>query len=146
MFMGASVGSYQLHPSLRKVTCGSDCTNALQDAYKAGQRILWIDGPMVIGSSTVLGSVNDPVLVIATGDVELPGGFQLNGMLVTLGDLLWNNATGASSLINGIVLVGGGMETIGGGMDIVYQRSVADQLSNHMGSYVRVPGGWNDAD
>ncbi|MBW8843825.1 MAG: hypothetical protein JF607_02455 [Burkholderiales bacterium] len=143
MFMGISVGSYPQHPSLRKVTCAADCSVALEDAYKAGKRILWVEGPMAINSSKVLGSVDDPMLVIATGAVALAGSFQLNGMLVSLGDLGWVNAAGTAPRINGIVLVGGSMQTTGA-VDIVYQQSVADQLRNRMGSYVRVPGGWID--
>jgi len=63
-------------------------------------------------------------------------------MVVTTGNLDWTNATGLS-LINGMVLVGGSMSTTGP-VDISYQQAVADQLSNRIGSFVRVPGGWID--
>ncbi|MFG6431414.1 PilX N-terminal domain-containing pilus assembly protein [Roseateles sp. LYH14W] len=143
MFMGASSAKYQEHPALRRLSCNGDCAQAIETAYKAGQRMLWVDGPLTIGSNKVLGSINDPLLIVASGDVTLDGAFQLNGMLVSSGDVSWTNAGSAPSVINGIVLVGGAMVT-GGRMDIVYQQAVADQLRNRMGSYVRVPGGWID--
>ena len=145
MFMGASVARYSQHPSLRKVSCNGDCSGALEAAYNAGQRILWVDGDLAIQSDKVLGALNNPVLIIATGDVTLTGSFQINGMLVSKGKLLWTNALATPSVINGIVLVGTDMET-NGRMDIVYQQTVADQLRNRMGSYVRIPGGWIDFD
>ena len=145
MFMGASITRYPQHPALRTVTCGGDCADAIETAYKAGQRILWVEGDLAISSNKVLGSLTDPVLIVASGDVALAGPFQLNGMLVAAGALHWDNTSGMPSVVNGIVLVGAGMETAGR-MDIVYQQTVADQLRNRMGSYVRIPGGWLDSD
>ena len=144
MFMGTSVTVYPRHPSLRKVSCSGDCGTALEAAYNAGKRVVWVDGPLEI-SSKVLGSLSDPMLIVATGDVVLQGSFELNGMLVSQGHLSWQNAFALPQRINGILLVGGGMET-NGRMDIVYQQTVADQLRNRMGSFVRVPGGWSDTD
>jgi Tfp pilus assembly protein PilX len=143
MFMGASSTKYQEHPSLRQLSCDGDCAETIDTAYKAGQRILWVDGTLSVGSNKVLGSINDPLLIVASGKVTLDGPFQFNGMLVALSDVDWTNAGSAPSVVNGIVLVGGTLTT-SGRMDIVYQQAVADQLRNRMGSYVRVPGGWID--
>ena len=147
MFMGASRSRYAQHPALRRVTCAGDCAATLQDAYAAGQRMVWVEGPMTISSNKVLGDLTDPLLIVANGDVTLTGQFELNGMLVATGNLAWINNTALLSRVNGIVLVGGAMTTAGAGrMDIVYQQAIADQLRNRMGSYVRVPGGWIDQD
>ena len=145
MFMGIKATRYVNHPALRKVDCVGDCTDKLEAAYKAGQRMLWVEGPMSISSNKTLGSLSDPVLIIATGAVTLTGPFQLNGMLVSRGNLVWTNTVALPSLISGIVLVEGNMQT-NGRMDILYQQTVADQLRNRMGSYVRVPGGWIDTE
>lgn len=142
MFMGAAPARYRHHPALREVSCNGDCAGALEEAYAAGKRMLWVDGPLTISSNKTLGSIADPVLILAK-DVVLEGPFQLNGMLVAQGDLAWHNTGGLSSLINGMVLVTGGMQT-DGAMDIVYQQAIADQLRNRIGSFVRVPGGWID--
>lgn len=145
MFMGTSLARYPQHPALRTVTCGGDCSEAIDEAYKAGQRILWVDGNLALASNKVLGTLADPLLIVAKGDVALAGPLQINGMLVANGALRWDNDSGMPSVVNGIVLVGAGMETVGR-MDIVYQQAVADQLRNRMGSYVRIPGGWLDSD
>jgi Tfp pilus assembly protein PilX len=144
MFMGATVARYPNHPAARTVVCNGDCAAALAAAYAAGQRILWVSGDMMLSNNQVLGSVGDPLLVVVDGAVDLTGPFQLNGMLVSTGDLSWTNASAMPSVVNGIVLVGGGMKTTGR-VDIVYQQAVADHVRNRLGSYVRVPGGWNDS-
>lgn len=143
MFMGMKPSKYESHPSLRKVTCGAgDCGAALEAAYAAGKRILWVDGAMSILSNKVIGSATDPVVIIVTGAVTLTGPFQLTGMLVSLGDVGWTNSSGISMIV-GALLVEGSVIT-DGSMDIVYQPTIADQLRNRVGSFVRVPGGWTD--
>lgn len=143
MFLGAAEERYKQHPSLRKVTCRADCGPALDQAYKAGKRILWIDGPLEVSSNVSMGTATDPVVIIATGDVMLTGPLQLTGLLATQRDLIWG-PTGGPSLITGAVLVQGDVQT-DGAVDIFYQPSVIDQLRNRLGSYVRVPGSWTDA-
>jgi hypothetical protein len=143
MFMGAVPDRYELHPSLRKVTCSSDCGGTLASAYTAGKRIIWVDGDMAIQSNQTLGSASDPVVIIAEGNVDLAGAFQLNGILVARGNVTWTNTSAASSLIVGMLLAEGNVTT-NGSMDIVYQPAIADQLRNRVGSFVRVPGGWTD--
>lgn len=143
MFMGAAATRYVQHPSLRVVQCNGDCAGAIDSAYKAGKRILWVKGPLTIGSNKVLGTADDPVLVVADGAVQLSGPFQLNGMLVSIGDLDWTNTSGLPSVVTGSVLVTGNLRT-NGRMDIAYQQKIADHLRNRMGSYVRAPGGWID--
>ncbi|HEV6967079.1 PilX N-terminal domain-containing pilus assembly protein [Roseateles sp.] len=142
MYLGATVQRYPSLPALRKLACSGDCSADIQAAYDAGQRVLWVNGPLTISSNPTLASITDPLLLIATGDVTLTGGLQLNGMLVTPGNLTWTNGTALPSLINGMVLVGGNVQT-GGAVDIVYQQTVADELRNRTGGFVRVPGSWN---
>jgi len=144
MFMGTSVARYPQHPAARTLSCDGDCGPALEAAYTAGQRIVWVEGDLTLSSNKVLGSVSDPLLIVVNGAVTLTGPFQLNGMLVSTGGLGWTNTSGMTSLVNGIVLVGGDMATAGR-VDIVYQQTVADHVRNRLGSYVRVPGGWNDS-
>ncbi|MFG6441179.1 pilus assembly PilX family protein [Roseateles sp. LKC17W] len=143
MYMGTSLARYPQHAAIRTLSCNGDCSADLAAAYQAGQRMVWVSGALSIGSNRVLGAVGDPMLIVATGNVTLTGPFQLNGMLVTPGNLSWSNDSGLPSMINGILLVGGDMQTTGR-MDIAYQQVVADHLRNRMGSYVRVSGSWID--
>lgn len=145
MFMGATAERYRLHPALQVVTCAGDCAPALETAYKAGARMLWVEGPLTISSNKTLGTASDPLVVIADGDVTLAGAFQLTGMLVSRGNLDWTNTSGLTSLVSGIVLAEGDVRTQGR-MDIHYQTDVVNQLRNRVGSFVRVPGSWKDSD
>ena len=136
---------YVNHPALHVVTCSNDCAADLLAAYTAGRRMLWVNGAMNLSSDVTLGSDTDPLLVVATGAVTLTGPFQFTGLLVSRGNLAWTNTAATPSLVTGAVLVEGDMQTTGT-MDIHYRQAVANQLRNRLGSYVRVPGGWSDAD
>lgn len=141
-FMGATPAAYKKHPSLRELTCAGNCSDQVEAAYNAGKRILWVEGDLTLSSDKTIGSDTDPLVIIATGRVELNGPMQLTGMLVSQGDMVWQNGAAASRVV-GAMLVGGAMTTTGT-VDIVYRQSIADQLRNRVGSFVRVPGGWID--
>lgn len=145
MYLGANVDAYKNQPAARLLTCSSECGADIQTAYNAGQRIFFVNGNVTIGSNLVIGTTDSPVVVVANGNITLTGAFQFNGMLVAKGNLDWSNNSGSTSLVNGMVLVGGNMQTTGS-MDIAYQQGVADQLRNRIGSFVRVPGGWIDTE
>ena len=91
----------------------------------------------------LLAKTDKPVVIVANGAVTLTGPFDLNGMLVALGDLGWTNTGGLTSRITGMVLVQGDMAATGS-MDIVYRQAVANQLRNRVGSFARVSGGMRD--
>ena len=143
-YMGMAAGRYRNHPALRVLACtAGDCGPDLQAAYAAGQRILWIEGPMAISTNVVIGTVNDPALIIVNGAAAVTGPMQINGALVVLGNLDWTNTGGLTSLITGMVIVQGDM-TATGSMDIQYQQSIANLFRNRLGSYARVSGGQFD--
>lgn len=146
-FMGMAPARYPKHPAAHAVTCASaaDCGTDLVNAFNAGKRLLTIDGLMGINANVSIGTVAAPVLIVVNGNVDITGPMELNGMLVVLGSLTWTNNTPTASIINGMVLVQGDM-IANGRMDIVYQQSIANELRNRLGSYVRVPGGWIDGD
>jgi len=144
-FMGMAPSSYPNHPAARLVACASadDCGTDLVNAFNAGKRLLTVNGAMGISSNVTIGTAAAPVLIVVNGNVDINGPIQLNGMLVVLGNLNWTNNTPTTSQITGMVLVQGNMNA-NGLMDIVYQQSIANELRNRLGSYVRVPGGWID--
>lgn len=146
-YMGMKSSRYRNHPALREVTCpagGGDCGPALLAAYNAGIRMIWVEGALTISSNVVIGTAAAPVLIVANGGVALTGPMQLTGMLVSLGNLAWNNTGGLTSMLTGMVLVQGDMDT-NGSMDIVYSQSIATHMRNRLGSYARVSGGLQHA-
>lgn len=142
-FMGMSPSRYPNHPAARPVTCSADCGTELVTAANAGSRLLTVPGALAIRSNVTIGTPAAPVLVVVYGDAVITGPMQFNGMLVVLGDLTWTNNDPAGSQITGMVVVQGRMDT-DGRMDILYQQSIANELRNRLGSYVRVGGGWID--
>ncbi|MCV2368818.1 pilus assembly PilX family protein [Roseateles oligotrophus] len=141
MFFGMSPARYLNQPAIRKVTCNGDCGPTLAAAYAIGARMVWVDGPLNIFSTTVLGADTSPMLVIASGAVRVDGDLQMTGLLYVMGNTEWSNSTGAPGLLKGALLVDGNL-TIGGTVDILYQPNVMDELKNRTGSFVRVQGSW----
>lgn len=141
-FMGMTPQTYQRHPALRRLACSSDCTSAIEDAYRSGARMLWVTGPAQVRDLEA-GSEADPLVLIVDGDLTVQSGLQWAGMLVARGHLRWINTGSQAARVTGIVLVEGRVETQGQ-MDIHYRQRVADQLQRRVGSFVRSPSGWND--
>jgi len=144
MFFGMGMESYRDQAAMRVLNCPpSDCGPTLQQAYDAGGRMAWIAGPLSIASNVSLGADTSPMLIIADGQVQLSGPMQLTGLLFANGDLSWGNGSAMPARFKGAMLVAGAL-SIDGVVDLWYEGSVMDELSNRTGSFVRVPGGWFD--
>jgi hypothetical protein len=141
MFFGMSLQRYVNQPAMRQVTCVGDCGPTLAAAYARGVRLAWIDGPLDILSTTVLGTATSPMLIVADGPVHIDGGLQLTGLLYARGITSWTNTSASPALLKGAMLVDGDL-TIGGNVDIWYQAGVMNELKNRAGSFVRVQGSW----
>lgn len=88
MFMGVVLLCYWYYLVLCEVLCNGDCIDVFVVVYVVGKCMLWVDGLLMIGSNQMLGFINDLVLIIVN-NVVLDGLFQLNGMLVVQGNLIW---------------------------------------------------------
>jgi hypothetical protein len=142
-FLGATKERYVQHPAIRKVTCAGNCAAALSTAYDAGKRILYVDGDLTISSVVTLGTVDEPLLIFASGNVTITGPMELRGVLVVGQDLTWTKSVSGLSLITGAVLVSRNAATTGA-VDILHSQAIMNQLQNRIGSYVKVPGSWAD--
>ena len=140
-YFGMSAARYKSQPAMRTVSCAADCGPSLLAAYNSGVRMAWIDGPMLIATTTVLGTAADPMLIVVAGDVVIDGALQMTGLLYAQGDLAWANTTGLQALLTGALIVEGDLAVVGV-VNLWYQSSVMDRMKNGMGSFVRVPGSW----
>ncbi|WP_124453655.1 PilX N-terminal domain-containing pilus assembly protein [Paucibacter sp. KBW04] len=145
MFFGMSRASYREQAALRRIGCpAGDCGPTLQQAYDAGARMAWIDGPLTINSNVTLGADTSPMLIVADGAVQLNGPMRLTGLLFANGNLDWSNGSAMPAQLKGAMLVAGALST-SGVIDLWYEGKVMDELSNRTGSFVRVPGSWFDS-
>ena len=141
MFFGMAPTRYLNQPAMRQVSCAADCGPSLVAAYASGVRMAWINGPLNISTTTVLGSPTSPMLIVASGPVRIEAALQLTGLLYAQSHVIWINNSVLPALLTGAMLVDGDL-TIDGTVDIWYQTSVINELKNRMGSFVRVPGSW----
>lgn len=144
MFFGMNMDSYRDQAAVRVLNCpAGDCGPTLQQAYDAGVRMAWIDGPLTVNSNVTLGADTRPMLIVADGAVQLNGPMRLTGLLFANGTFDWDNGSAMPAQFKGAVVVTGAL-VVKGVIDLWYDASVMDELSNRTGSFVRVPGGWFD--
>ncbi|MFY7863849.1 pilus assembly PilX family protein [Roseateles sp.] len=141
MFFGMSAAQYSQQPAMRRIRCAGDCGPQLAAAYAKGARMLWVQGPMSINTTTVLGTTSSPIVVVVDGPSTIDAALQMSGLLYGRGPVSWSNTSGLQALLSGALVVEGDL-TISGNVDLWYRWDVLEQLKNATGSFVRVPGSW----
>lgn len=92
-----------------------------------------------INSNAVIGSANNPVILIVDGDFKFNGNATLYGVLYVIGN--WGNSGGGSAAINGAAIVEGDMSSTG---TPALNFSQNLQNLNTITSLVKIPGTWRD--
>jgi hypothetical protein len=139
---GMGTAAWAAQPAARRVNCGGDCARAIAAALDAGTRLLVIDGDAAITGPATFGSVEDPVVIVATGALRLSGDIAVHGV-VHGASLEWNDATPGRAFIQGAVVVGGSYRG-NGAVDLRRDTAVLARLAAGNGSFVRVNGSWKD--
>ena len=140
-FFGMSKASYKTLPSVKQITC--PCTETtITNAYAEGVRQFWLEGNLSMNANITIGSDTDPVLVVATGNVEMRGNLRLFGVFYS-GAITWDNTGGGGALLQGAAISEGNY-TGNGTPDYYYDPRVLTRLRFDQSSYVRVPGSWRD--
>lgn len=127
--------------AVRLGACATGCATQLDQAWRANPgRVLWVDGDMNIETAQTLGSATDPVMIVATGNVQFADGVVVNGLVYSQGDD-WTNTGNAT--INGALVVEGDFHDASSSV-ITYDPAILNRLKLATGSLVRVPGSWRD--
>lgn len=145
MFFGMSPTQYRDQPAMRVVACAGDCSATLAAEYASGARMIWVDGPVELSANIELGTAARPLLLVANGALTLNGPMRINGLLYARGDIRWSNGAAPQLALLSGAMIGEGSLQVSGTVDLWYQASIIDALSNSTGSFVRVPGSWWDA-
>jgi hypothetical protein len=138
--------TYAWQPAIVRVTCSGDCASTLAETVSQNPgRMIWIQGPVTVGSNIVLGSAASPVMLFVQGNLTVQANLQLHGV-VYLHDTdhmtTWTTAAG-STLINGAVVAEGDLSVLGTPA-IAFDPAVLRTINLTQGSMVRVPGSWRD--
>lgn len=160
---GMPPAAFRVQPAVVRLSCGDDCAAALQDAAaRFPGRVVWIDGDLSLGASTVLdlGSAAAPLLLVVNGNVNWAAGSNvlLHGLLYVRG-ASWSSVGATATIIGAVVAEGDaaigppdeGRFTVTGEPRFVFDAAVVDHLKKvqarrvfDFGSFARVPGSWRD--
>jgi hypothetical protein len=143
---GMDLTTYRSQPAAVRITCGGECGNAIYNAaYDNPGRVIWVDGPVTIGSNLTLGAPGaPPVMLIVQGNLTVAANLTINGVLYLhdAATTIWATNAG-TTVISGAVIAGADLSITG--TPIVRFDPVALRTINlTQGSMVRVPGSWRD--
>lgn len=140
-FFGISKDSYKNLPSVKRYTC--PCTETtISTAYNQGVRQMWLDGNLAMNANLTIGSIDDPVMIIVDGTIEMRGDLEVYGLIYSTA-ITWDSTGGGSALLRGAAISEGNY-TGNGTPDYFYDTQVLTKLRYDQGSFVRVPGSWRD--
>jgi len=141
-FFGADKTSYKASADER-ITCGGVCNTSVNG--KTG-KVLWVDVPtgpsFTLNSTTTVGSLSAPVILIINGPVELRGSATVYGIVYST-SILWDNTGGGTSQIIGGAIAEGDFEA-NGTPNPTYNSTILNTLASGTGKFVKVPGSWRD--
>jgi hypothetical protein len=141
LFIGMPSDRFKYHPKVRKPDCTPDCVSSIKTAVSFGASIIYVDGNLSIDSDVDLGTINDPVLIAASGTINISARLQMYGVLLSGGNIIWN--AGAGGFLVGALISGADVTTTGP-IDIAYSSGVNLIMKNKIGGFVLAPGGWHD--
>jgi len=134
--------AWSSQPAVHRLTCASDCGAALDAALSAGQRLFFIDVDVVLAGPATFGSADDPVAIVASGNMRFSGAVAIHGVLHGA-SLQWNDAAAPEARVPGAALVARDYSG-NAAADFVHDDAVLARLRSRSGSLVRVNGSWKD--
>ena len=140
---GIGKTDWSTQSGVTRIDCRTDCTAALLRAIDAAGTppLIWVDGDLALDGPIAIGTLERPVVLVATGTVRLGGAVQFHGVLHA-GAVSWTTpAPGA--LLRGALLSEAGYGG-DGTPALVYDHAVLATLQRASGSFVRVGGSWRD--
>lgn len=135
--------TYRTQPGTLVLACAAGTCNAAQVRTAASLnpgRMLWVAGNLDFNSAGDIGTLTNPVTIVATGNVGFTNDINVYGVVYSRA-ADWTTAGAGRVLGAGVAegnLIGAGTTTF------VHDTTVLEALRLQSGSFVRVPGGWRD--
>ena len=122
-----------------RIRCQGECAGSIA---AAGSRVIWLDGDARLSSGTV-GTIAAPVIIIASGNLQLAGAVRITGIVysmapITQVQLSMGALDGALIAENRLVVSEGGLFS--------YNPVVLQRAQSMLGVFVPVPGSWSDGE
>ena len=143
-FFGMDKRTWKEQPMVTRLSCDAHCAGTLAGTSggHATHPRLWIDGDLPIEGPVTLGTVDRPVIIVATGAALLRGAVTLHGLLYAQ-SIEWNDVGGGTALVGGAAVSENSYQG-NGAPDFFYDAAVLAALKDNTGSFARVPGSWRD--
>lgn len=134
---------YRAQPGTVVLPCGGTCTAAQVRAAVAQYPglVIWADGALDIDTGGDIGTVDQPVVIVATGGVQFTAAATVYGLIYTQA-APWTTA-GNSSTVRGAVIAEANVDG-NSAATLVYDATVLNRLRLKTGSFVVIPGSWRD--
>lgn len=138
---------YRAQPGAVVLPCGGTCTAAQVRTAVAQYPglVIWVDGALDIDTGGDIGTVDQPVVIVATGGVQFTAAATVYGLIYTQA-APWTTAgagAGANPTVRGAVIAEGNVDG-NSSATLVYDATVLNRLRLKTGSFVVVPGSWRD--
>ncbi len=142
-YFGMSKDAYKSLPATKVLDCSSSCSQTdLQTAYNSGARQIWVAGDMDMKANAIIGSSDEPFVLVVDGAVRISGNVQIFAVVYSTA-ITWDNTGGGSALLRGAAISEGDF-TGNGTPDYYYDPDVMRRIRSSASSFVKAPGSWKD--
>jgi len=143
-WFGVDKTGWSNQPVVRHVVCDGDCTNSLlaAAALDSGAGLIHVEGDVSIRGPADFGSLERPVVIVATGTIRVDGAVTITGLLYG-GSVSWDGPPAAGAFVHG-ALISEGDYRGDGTPQIVHDLAVLARLTGRAGTFARVNGSWRD--
>lgn len=139
---GMDRDAWSRQSAVARIACTDDCAEAIATAIAAGHRLVHVDGDLMLAGPLQLGTVDEPVVLVAAGDVRLDADVAIRGVLHGA-SLTWNGVAPGPAMVRGATLVAGDYRG-NASPDFVHDAALLALLRAREGTVVRVNGSWKD--
>lgn len=150
-WLGLSPRAFAQLSSVNTVTCAAQgCADALASAIASRPKsTFWVRGPLRLERPVILGSAQEPVLLVAEDGLMLDApGSHIYGVVVMPAltpPLAITSISGQGSVTGALIALGSLGHPAGKALPSVHwDPAVVASVLAHQGEWVRVPGGWRD--
>jgi Tfp pilus assembly protein PilX len=143
-YFGLDRASWTSQPVVAPLVCSGNCGAALVSAVSSTDAIalIHVSGDLQLQGPLVIGSPQQPVLIVADGSVDLRADVTLYGLLYGA-SVSWSGAGSGPALLRGALISEAGYQG-DAAPDIVYDAAILARLRNRSGTFARVSGSWRD--
>ncbi len=121
------------------INCNGDCSGAVAST---GSRVIWLEGNAIL-SNGVLGTASSPVVIIASGGLQVSGSVRINGVIYSMAP---NTETHLiSGRLDGALIAEQNLRVQEGGV-FSYNPMILQGAQTRLGTFVPVPGSWSDGE